>query len=285
MSSGLVLLDKPAGITSHDLVAKLRKSMGTKKVGHAGTLDPMATGLMILGVNQGTKLMQFLSGLDKTYQATIKLGESTSTDDAEGEVISRADASGITETQLEPELEKLRGEITQVPSSVSAISIGGKRAYQLVREGQEVVLPARKVFIERLELTGKVQVDGKTISFPVEVDCSSGTYIRAIARDLGAALEVGGHLTSLRRTRIGPFGVSDASSDVANAKLIPMAEVVKGLMSTIEVTQDQARDLGHGKRLAGTFPQPTAALFEGSLVAILESSGKILVGFPQEQNA
>jgi tRNA pseudouridine55 synthase len=158
VSSGLVLLDKPAGITSHDLVAKLRKSMGTKKVGHAGTLDPMATGLMILGVNQGTKLMQFLSGLNKTYQATIKLGESTSTDDAEGEVISRAYASGITETQLEPELEKLRGEITQVPSSVSAISVGGKRAYQLVREGQEVVLPARKVFIERLELTGKVQV-------------------------------------------------------------------------------------------------------------------------------
>ena len=285
MNSGLLLLDKPAGITSHDLVARTRKGMGTKKVGHAGTLDPMATGLMILGVNQGTKLMQFVSGLDKTYLATIKLGSSTSTDDAEGEVTFSADASHIFESQLEQEMAKLRGEIDQVPSSVSAISIGGKRAHQLVREGVQVDIPARKVTVARFERIGDLQRADGSVSFDVVVDCSSGTYIRALARDLGATLGVGGHLTSLRRTRIGSFDVSDACEDPSQASVTGLADASALLMQTSEVSNQEAIDLGHGKRIAQQLSGVTAAICQGRLVAIVDGAGKIMVGFPQEQDA
>ena len=285
MNSGLLLLDKPAGITSHDLVARTRKAMGTKKVGHAGTLDPMATGLMILGVNQGTKLMQFVSGLDKTYLATIKLGSSTSTDDAEGEVTFSADASHIIESQLEQEMAKLRGEIHQVPSSVSAISIGGKRAHQLVREGVQVDIPARKVTVARFERIGDLQRADGSVSFDVVVDCSSGTYIRALARDLGATLGVGGHLTSLRRTRIGSFDVSDACEEPSQASVTGLADASALLMQTSEVSNQEAIDLGHGKRIAQQFSGVTAAICQGRLVAIVDGAGKIMVGFPQEQDA
>ena len=285
MASGLVLLDKPAGITSHDLVARTRKAMGTRKVGHAGTLDPMATGLMILGVNQGTKLMQFVSGLDKTYLATIKLGSATTTDDAEGEVVSTADASGITQEQIDREVAKLRGEIEQVPSSVSAISIGGKRAHQLVREGVEVEIPARKVTIMRFEQIGELQHSAGSVSFDVVVDCSSGTYIRALARDIGAALGVGGHLTALRRTRVGAFDVASAFQDPAEATLIDLAQAAASLVGAVEVSRQEAVDLGHGKRIAKQFATVSAAVCEGRLIAIVDERGKIVVGFPQEQNA
>lgn len=285
MASGLVLLDKPAGITSHDLVARTRKAMGTRKVGHAGTLDPMATGLMILGVNQGTKLMQFASGLDKTYLATIKLGSATTTDDAEGEVVSTADASGITQEQIDREIAKLRGEIEQVPSSVSAISIGGKRAHQLVREGVEVEIPARKVTIKRFEQIGELQHSAGSVSFDVVVDCSSGTYIRALARDIGAALGVGGHLTALRRTRIGAFDVASAFQDPPEATVTELAQAAASLVGAVEVSRQEAVDLGHGKRITKQFATVSAAVCEGRLIAIVDERGKIVVGFPQEQDA
>ena len=285
MPAGLVLLDKPAGITSHDLVARVRKALGTKKVGHAGTLDPMATGLMILGVNQGTKLMQFVTGLDKTYFATIKLGASTTTDDAEGEVTGGADASALTEQHIENEMASLRGEILQVPASVSAINIGGKRAHQLVREGKAVDIPARPVRIDRFErITTPIAKDGY-LTFDAVIDCSSGSYIRSLARDLGQALGVGGHLTTLRRTRIGQFSIEAAHSDPSDARLIELADAAQLLLPTVAVGEQEAIDLGHGKRIAQMFSEPTAVLHEKRLVAIVGSGGKILVGFPQEQNA
>ena len=205
MVSGIALIDKQQGFTSHDVVAKLRKLLGTKKIGHAGTLDPMATGLLLMGVGAGTKLMQFLSGLDKTYLATIRLGASSSTDDAQGELEELRDASQVSREQLETEILKLTGNIEQVPSSVSAIKVDGKRAYDLVRAGEEVVLKSRRVTVSRFEIVGEPLVVDKYLDINVEVDCSSGTYIRALARDLGEALGVGGHLTALRRTRIGSF--------------------------------------------------------------------------------
>lgn len=285
MASGLVLLDKPAGITSHDLVARLRKQLGTKKIGHAGTLDPMATGLMLLGVNGGTKLMQFLSGLDKTYLGRIVLGVRTATDDREGEVLSRADASRITEAQIEAGLARLRGDIDQVPASVSAISIDGKRAYERVRAGESVELPARRVRIDRFERTGEIERGDSEISFPVRVDCSSGTYIRSLARDLGEQLGVGGHLGQLRRTRIGPFDIAEAAADLEQARIISLAEAARKVMPVLEVSSQQAKDLFHGRRVIDAANTPTACVYQGDLVAIVAEDGKILVGFPGEIDA
>jgi tRNA pseudouridine55 synthase len=209
MSSGLVLIDKPQGWTSHDVVARLRKIAGTRRVGHAGTLDPMATGLLLIGINSATKLLTFLVGEDKTYFATIRLGASTITDDKESEVLEYGDEKKIqalTEQTVEGALESFRGPIMQVPSSVSAIKVDGERAYAKVRSGDEVKLKARPVEIKTftmIESPQQVVEDGKTFfDIDVKVDCSSGTYIRALARDLGDVLGVGGHLTVLRRTRI-----------------------------------------------------------------------------------
>ena len=192
MASGLVLIDKPQGITSFDVVAQLRKKLNTRKIGHAGTLDPMATGLMLLGVNQGTKLLQFLIGMDKQYLATIRLGASTVSDDAEGELIAESDASEISSDQVDEQIAKLTGAISQVPSSVSAKKIDGKRAYDLVREGVEVELKPKEVLISRFERISELRASGTYVDFDVVVDCSSGTYIRALARDIGTALGVGG---------------------------------------------------------------------------------------------
>ena len=210
---GLLLVDKPAGMTSHDVVAKVRKLAGTRKVGHAGTLDPMATGLLVLGIESATKLLTFVVGADKTYLATIRLGASTITDDREGEVIDQASSeklNAVTDQQIEIELAKLRGVIQQVPSAVSAIKVNGEKAYDRVRAGEVFELKSREVNISKLEVLGDVRREENYIELDVAVDCSSGTYIRAIARDLGAALGVGGHLTELRRTRIGKFNVEDA---------------------------------------------------------------------------
>ena len=285
MVSGIALIDKQQGFTSHDVVAKLRKLLGTKKIGHAGTLDPMATGLLLMGVGAGTKLMQFLSGLDKTYLATIRLGASSSTDDAQGEMGESRDASQVSREQLEAEILKLTGNIEQVPSSVSAIKVDGKRAYDLVRAGEEVVLKSRKVTVSRFEIVGEPLVVEKYLDINVEVDCSSGTYIRALARDLGDALGVGGHLTALRRTRIGSFEVSNAGEITQEPALVTILEVLKTLMPEVGISQQQEIDLRHGKRLALEISGTSCATANGRLVAVIEpvgSEAKSSVVFPEE---
>ncbi|MGA0413600.1 MAG: tRNA pseudouridine(55) synthase TruB [Aquiluna sp.] len=285
MVSGIALIDKQQGFTSHDVVAKLRKLLGTKKIGHAGTLDPMATGLLLMGVGAGTKLMQFLSGLDKTYLATIRLGASSSTDDAQGELGELRDASQVSREQLETEILKLTGNIEQVPSSVSAIKVDGKRAYDLVRAGEEVVLKSRRVTVSRFEIVGEPLVVEKYLDINVEVDCSSGTYIRALARDLGDALGVGGHLTALRRTRIGSFEVSNAREIAQEPTLVTNLEVLKTLMPEVAISQQQEIDLRHGKRLGLEISVTSCATANGRLVAVIEpvgSEAKSSVVFPEE---
>ena len=290
--SGILLIDKPAGITSHDVVARTRKRAGTRKVGHAGTLDPMATGLLVLGINNSTRLLTSLVGLDKEYFATIRLGSATNTDDADGEPIEVAEpgrVEALTMAAVSAALVPLTGAIRQVPSSVSAIRVDGKRAYTLVREGETVELAARSVTVSALEVFGSRRGAG-FYDLDVRVRCSSGTYIRAIARDLGASLGVGGHLTALRRSMIGPFSVADASEleslDVAAALIAP-AVIATALFPVFALDADQAVNLGHGKRLVAERPEgatgPVAAIApDGRLVGLLEFTdgiGKPIVNF------
>jgi tRNA pseudouridine55 synthase len=283
-------------MTSHDVVSKVRKLAGTKKVGHAGTLDPMATGLLVLGIESGTKLLTFVVGADKTYEATIRLGSSTITDDREGELVERASAelvSAVSVEQINLELAKLRGVISQVPSTVSAIKVNGERAYDRVRAGEVFELKSREVTISRLEVIGDIRrVDG-FIDLDVIVDCSSGTYIRAIARDLGAALGVGGHLTSLRRTRIGSFDVSNSmqlDSFEGELPVLKSVEAVKSVLPTLEINKDEELAIRQGKRIARPLDLVTALTCQGVLVAVAESAGnqslKSLVVFTDgESNA
>ncbi|NKR97894.1 tRNA pseudouridine(55) synthase TruB [Rhodococcus hoagii] len=213
VGAGLLIVDKEAGMTSHDVVSRCRKLLNTRKVGHAGTLDPMATGVLILGVERATKLLGLLALTTKSYSATIRLGQATTTDDAEGEVLTTADASAVTDEQIAAEIAKLTGDIQQVPASVSAIKVDGQRAHALIRAGEEVTLAARPVTVSRFDVLARRDVpadSGGFVDVDVDVDCSSGTYIRALARDLGAALGVGGHLTALRRTSVGPFTLEHA---------------------------------------------------------------------------
>ena len=281
--SALLLADKPGGITSHQVVSRARRALGTKKIGHAGTLDPMATGLMILGVERGTKLLGHLTGMDKTYEATIRLGVATNTDDAEGEPTAAAGATlASVGAGIAAGVAALTGPIEQVPSSVSAIKVNGQRAYALVRRGEEVALSARPVTVSRFDVldvregTG----DGVTVvDLDVVVDCSSGTYIRALARDLGAALGVGGHLTRLRRTRVGPFTLAHAGWDATLPDLepgalhplatYPLGEIAPLAFVTVDVDADEARDVGYGRPLRRQVPaDPTAVLHEGRLLAL-----------------
>ena len=215
-ADGLLIVDKPAGWTSHDVVARARRICGTRKVGHAGTLDPMATGVLVLGVNRATRLLTFLVGCDKTYTATIRLGEASVTDDAEGELTITTDASALTREAIGAGVLSLTGPIQQVPSSVSAIKVKGERAYHRVRQGEDVQLSARPVTVHRLDVLD-VRPLGAVVDVDIEVEVSSGTYVRALARDLGAALGVGGHLTALRRTRVGRFDIVDAHDLVSLA--------------------------------------------------------------------
>ena len=269
MASGLLLIDKPAGITSFDVVAKLRKILNTRKIGHAGTLDPMATGLMVLGVNQGTKLLQFLIGLDKQYLATIRLGAQTLTDDAEGEILATSDASGLSANEVDEQIAKLTGTISQLPSKVSAKKIDGKRAYDLVREGKEVELSPKEVVVSRFERTSDFKIQDGFLDFDVIVDCTSGTYIRALARDLGEALGVGGHLTSLRRTKIGNYLIEDAQQLAEGAMLTPLAQAARAIYPGHELSEEQVRDVHHGKPLKVSAVTGTASLtFNEKLVAI-----------------
>jgi tRNA pseudouridine55 synthase len=284
--SGILLVDKPGGVTSHDVVARARRALGTKKVGHAGTLDPMATGLLILGVGAATRLLTFVVGLDKTYEATIRLGVATDSDDADGRITATTDAGHVTDGQLEGGIEQLRGPIGQVPSTVSAIKIDGRRAYDLARAGEDVQLKARNVVISRFELLDRRPGVG-VIDLDVVVDCSSGTYIRALARDLGSSLGVGGHLTALRRTRIGPFTLADAVAEPSLADLRPAAEVAASLLGAVHVDADTARDLRHGKRVpGGGFPDRAAAIDpHGELIGVVERRGdeaKSVMNLPAE---
>lgn len=284
MPAALVLIDKQPGWTSHDVVAKLRGILGTRKIGHAGTLDPMATGLLVLGVDGGTKILQFISGSDKQYIATIRLGAATHTDDAEGDVVSSASARLITATQIDAEIGKLTGEITQVPSSVSAIKVDGKRAYDLVRDGKDVELKGRKVTVSNFQRTADPRSVEEFLDFDVVVDCSSGTYIRALARDIGSALGVGGHLTALRRTKIDGFDVANATEIDQPVVLLPLVDAAQALFGSISLTQDQARDIVHGKRISLEASGLVAATWNGELLAVLEPVGsqlKSVVVFPE----
>ena len=290
---GLLLVDKPAGMTSHDVVARVRRLAGTRKVGHAGTIDPMATGLLVLGIESATKLLTFVVGADKTYLATIRLGASTITDDRESEIIEQAAQEQlleITDEQIASELSKLRGVIQQVPSAVSAIKVNGERAYDRVRAGEVVELKSREVTISKLEVIGDIRRGETFIDLDVVVDCSSGTYIRAIARDLGKYLGIGGHLTSLRRTRIGSFDVEDAiqlEGFEGELPIIKSVEAVKYVLPTLEIDEGQALFMRQGKRISGEINTLTALNFKETLVAIAEpasgSTIKSVVVFNDEE--
>ncbi|ANG85378.1 tRNA pseudouridine(55) synthase TruB [Microbacterium aurantiacum] len=293
-AGGILLVDKPGGITSHDVVARARRALGTRKVGHAGTLDPMATGLLVVGVDAATRLLTYVVGLGKTYEGTIRLGQATTTDDADGEQTAQTDASSLTASQIEAALQPLRGVISQVPSTFSAIKVEGRRAYDLARAGEEVHLKAREVTVSRLDVVAERR-HGVVVDLDVVVDCSSGTYIRALARDLGSALGVGGHLTALRRTRIGPFSVSDAVhlDDIGRDRLRTSAAAAAEVLGRFDVTGEEARDLRHGKRLSGAAERlpssPIAAVDpDGVLVGIVERRGadvKSVMNMPEGDSA
>lgn len=281
-AGGILLVDKPGGLTSHDVVARARRALGTRKIGHAGTLDPMATGLLVLGVEGSTRLLTYLVGLGKTYTATVRLGQTTTTDDAEGDTVaqaSSAELAAVSDDAIARGVAALTGDISQVPSAVSAIKVDGRRAYDRVRAGEEVELAARAVTISRFAVTA-IRRAADAVDLDVEVDCSSGTYIRALARDLGAGLGVGGHLTALRRTHVGPFDVADGASldALAEAALLPPAEVAARVLGRFDATADEARDLRHGKRLAGAAgrvrgERAAAVGPDGRLVGIVEKRG------------
>ncbi len=282
---GLVIVDKPEGITSHGVVAKLRWLAGTRKVGHAGTLDPMATGVLIIGIERATRLLGHLMLTAKTYEATIRLGQDTVTDDREGDITSSADASGVTREAIDAGIAKLTGEIMQVPSKVSAIKIDGKRSYSRVREGEDFEIPARATTVHSFtvhEQRTAVAEDGTpVIDLDVTVECSSGTYIRALARDLGAGLGVGGHLTALRRTKVGPYGVESARTlEQLEEKLevLPIAEAAAAAFPRWDITEEQAKLLSNGIKL------PAPGLAADGPIAVFDPTGKFLA-LVEEQGA
>jgi tRNA pseudouridine55 synthase len=279
-SDGIVVVDKPAGLTSHTVVARIRRLAGTRKVGHAGTLDPMATGVLVVGLNRATRLLGHLQLADKSYDATVRLGATTTTDDAEGEVTSTAPVDGITAEAIAAAVERFRGEISQVPSTVSAIKVDGRRAYERVRAGEEVALKARAVTVSRYDILD-VRPDGDGISVDISVDCSSGTYIRALARDLGAALGVGGHLTALRRTRVGSFDLGAARTLEALAESfdwLPIAAVAAGTFPRYDADAEQAAAIRTGRPLPGlelTAGQTAMFAPDGTFLALYEPHGPL----------
>ncbi len=251
---GLVVVDKPAGMTSHDVVARARRLLGTRKVGHAGTLDPMATGVLLLGVEKATRLLGHLMLTEKAYDATVRLGVSTTTDDADGDPVSHTSTRGLSEGAVRSAAGAFVGELDQVPSSVSAIKVDGRRAYARARAGDPVALAARRVHVESLEIT-EVRRGDDHVDVDIRVRCSSGTYIRAIARDLGSALGVGGHLTRLRRTTVGPFALSEAQplpgrEEPQELRVLGLDAVVPRCFPVQAVNQVRARDVSFGRRLA-----------------------------------
>jgi tRNA pseudouridine55 synthase len=292
---GLLLVDKPGGMTSHDVVARARRVLSVRKVGHAGTLDPMATGLLILGVGAATRLLGYVGGHDKTYEATIRLGQATVTDDREGEVLTTASTAHLDDAVIRAALEAQTGPLQQVPSSVSAVKVDGRRSYDRVRAGEAVELAPRSVTVHRLDVHGITRPGPDLVDVEVTVSCTAGTYIRAIARDAGVALGVGGHLTALRRIASGPFAVDRAAS-VEDAGAALLAAAGTGFLGLTEaagtvfpvrtLTEEETRALFYGQRIAASgAPGPHAAVGPGGrLVALIEDSGpaaKVAVGFPQ----
>ena len=294
MASGIVLVDKPLGLSSHGAVSGVRKALDTKKVGHAGTLDPAATGLLVMGVGAGTRLLTHLVGLDKSYTATLRLGYETTTDDAEGESVGETstELASVSDDAIRRALEPFRGEIDQVPSTYSAIKVEGKRAYDLARSGQEVELRSRRVTVSGLDASSITRGEG-VIDVELVVECSSGTYIRALARDIGRALGVGGHLVALRRTRVGPFGVegTPAPQEVEESQLLGLAQVAGQIMPVVTLSKTEVADISHGRPVhAEDWPSPGPLAGcdadTGSLVAIVEASGgrsRILMGVPHTE--
>ncbi len=289
---GLVVVDKPAGWTSHDVVGRMRRLAGTRKVGHAGTLDPMATGVLVVGIGRATRLLTYIVGHDKDYLATIRLGETTVTDDAEGDTTARADASRVSDDQIAHAVQGLTGDIQQVPSSVSAIKVDGVRSYKRARDGETVDLPARPVNVAEFVILDIRRAD-TTIDVDVRVTVSSGTYVRALARDLGLALAVdgqpvGGHLTALRRTRVGGLSLADAHTldhlselvdGGAKVPLVPLAAAASAVLPSITVSERDATALGYGQAVeletvdvpTGAEDGPLAAIVpDGELVAVIE---------------
>ena len=262
MTDGLLVVDKPGGVTSHDVVARARRVLGTRKVGHAGTLDPMATGVLVLGVGRATRLLGYVAGADKDYLATIRLGQSTFTDDAEGEVVASASAAGVTHGAVLAAVADLTGELQQVPSTVSAIKVDGERAYRRAREGAAVDLPARPVLVRRFDVLQLSRPSSELLDVDVAVTCSTGTYVRALARDLGDGLGVGGHLTALRRTRVGRFALAGARTldelstepDDVPLPVLALADAARATFPVREVTPDEARALGQGRRIPALAP-------------------------------
>jgi tRNA pseudouridine55 synthase len=274
--SGLVVVDKPGAITSHGVVSRVRRLAGTRKVGHAGTLDPMATGVLVLGINRATRLLGHLVLTEKGYDATIRLGVSTTTDDAEGERVTVVDAGDLTESAVREALQRFVGEIDQVPTAVSAIKVDGRRAYQRVRAGEDVELAARPVTVHELVLHDLTSVPGEVQSLDVRVSvrCSSGTYIRAIARDLGTALGVGGHLTALRRTAVGPFDLAVARTlDQLEESftMVPIADAARAAFPAYELDEEQAASVRVGRKLALGLTALTAVFApDGEFLALYE---------------
>lgn len=275
---GLVVVDKPGGWTSHDVVARVRRLAGTRRVGHAGTLDPMATGVLVVGVGKATKLLGHLALTAKEYDATIRLGAATATDDAEGEVTATADASAVTDDAVAGGVAGLTGPIQQVPSAVSAVKIDGVRSYHRVRSGEDVELPPRAVVVSRFDVLA-TRRDGPYVDLDVSVACSSGTYIRALARDLGASLGVGGHLTALRRTAVGPYRLDVARTlDQLGAEftLLPLADAAAAAFPRLDVDAETAGRVAHGMPLpaTGLGPGPVGVFGpDGTLLSLVEDRG------------
>ena len=273
---GFLVVDKEPGMTSHDVVAIARRALGTRKVGHAGTLDPMATGVLVLGFNNGTRLLQYITDGDKSYQATVVLGVSTITDDFEGEVIATVDASAITDEQITAELDTMRGTFMQRQSTVSAVKVDGERAYDRVRSGETVVLASREVTISQLDIVEIRRIE-KRVEIDIEVTCSAGTYIRAIARDCGDTLKVGGHLSALRRTRVAGFTTTGAASIAAlksaEFSTLDLADVARATFPVREIALDEKLELSFGRTLAAN---PADGIYAGispanELIALLSN--------------
>lgn len=280
-TSGLVIVDKPQGMTSHDVVGKLRRIFGTKKIGHAGTLDPMATGVLVAGVERGTKFLAHLVATTKSYDATIRLGVATTTDDKEGEEIFSSTTNLVDRSAIDSAVATLTGNIMQRPAAVSAIKIDGQRAYARVRAGEEIELPPRPVTVTKFTIHDLHRTD-QTIDVDVSVDCSSGTYIRALARDLGEKLEVGGHLTALRRTAVGPFSITDATplEQLAQSPRLSLSldEALMRCYPTVAVTDDEAQALAMGQWLQprGLAGVHAAVAPNGQAIALIKEQGKRL---------
>ncbi|WP_204080663.1 tRNA pseudouridine(55) synthase TruB [Mycobacterium riyadhense] len=275
---GIVVVDKPSGMTSHDVVGRCRRIFATRRVGHAGTLDPMATGVLVIGIDRATKILGLLTAASKSYVATIRLGQSTSTEDAEGELLQSVSAEHVTNEAIAAAVDGLRGDIRQVPSAVSAIKVGGRRAYQLARQGHAVELESRPVHVDRFDVLAARRGAG-VIDLDVEVDCSSGTYIRALARDLGDALGVGGHVTSLRRTRVGRFDLDQAVSLGQLAELprlsLSLDETCLLMFPRRDLTSEEADAAANGRSLppAGIDGVYAATDADSRVIALLRDEG------------